>query len=385
MSQNAKELFIGLRGVHDSVRRAVGMLPNTEDTIADDYTKNVLHAGAETLQLIDRVMRGEGGLLRPITNHHDQFQDYVNRFGERNQGNTTAAGEYVVVTMGDKRFLGTSQLVQRPLAISELREVYGIPTTYTDEHILMAKQQGQLEVTSDIGIKVSFSAMPLHAIHEVKKDSTTNGKLAASAAATSLFTSTEYTQKAQEEYKAGCHNVSPELSYSEAHFFTPLGMALAAATDEATLDRVLSVTAGTTALIQGNTSPTFANVIHMHHTPTERAAQQVRIVSESGIIGGTNMFDLTFWLIGWDKVIDGVSQHAQRQKFQISEVRPVDALQVARGIHDLSPTQRANTTVFTGIVGTAAGHMDRLQHHMEKLSKPDNLGAPIRVLFTGKN
>lgn len=384
MARQIKELFSQLREMTDGVKRVTNLLPGTEQNIADEYQHQILHAGGETLQVIDQLMNGESRLLSPVLQDTETFQDYIDRFGQQERENVDTAANYVVVTLKGQKFLGISRLVKRDLSLAELREMYELGPEYSDEVIKEAQQQEQLEISSDVGVHISFASMPLHAVSEVHREGTKSAKLAAHAAATTLLTGAEVSQKVSNEYQDHCHDEDPTFSYSQPHFITPLGIALSSATDPETLDKLLVVTAQTTAIAHGTSQPALGEVTHLHHLAAQPAEQQVRAVSESGIFGGSKTFDLTFWLLGWNSVVDGYSQAELRQQFQVDELNQRSGLLIAKGMSDLSQTERSNMTIFTGLATVEHNNLGKLQTQVAKLHQPENLSRSVTQLFRGK-
>ncbi len=377
-----KEVISRLQDVGSRAGRARDVLP-TSTQVPQDYERTVLHAGAESLQLIDRLMSGERVSTRPILDSEASLEDYIRRMVAKSEQDPLAAGEYVVVKVGEYHFLGIASLVKRDFTVDELREVYRVDKAYPDSVILQAKATGQLELTEDVGVHVHYSLMPLGAIQEVKAIGTRNAKLAASAAATNILTSAEAAQTLQAEFEEDCHDGSPNFSVANPHFITPMAMALSAASDVEQLDRVLTATTLTTAATTGNLNPTLAEAIHLHDVRRPVAQKQVYAVGETGLLGGITTDNLTFWLGGWDKVIDNLSQSGLRKTFRVEEILPETTLAMAQNLNNFNSDERRELTVVTGTALTAADSSS-LERQMSKIGNRSNLLRPVRQVFTAK-
>lgn len=375
-----KEVVLRLQDIGNRTRQVQDILP-TSTQAPQDYERTVLHAGAESLRLIDRLMNGEHVHTRPILNSEADLEDYIRRMVAKDESDPLAAGEYVVVKVGEHRFLGTASLVKRDFTIDELREAYRVDKAYPDAVIIQAKENGQLEMTEDVGVQVRFSLMPLRDIQEVTKLETRNAKLAASAAATNIMTSSEAARTLQAEFEEDCHDESPNFSIANTHFITPMAMALSAASDAAQLDRVLTATTLTTAATTGSLNPTLAETLHLHDVQRPLAQKQTQAVGETGLLGGITTDQLTFWLGGWNKVIDGLSQSGLRKTFQVEEILPENTIAVAQNLNDFESDEKLELTVVTGTALTATDAQS-LEQQVNKIGNRRNLLRPVRQVFT---
>lgn len=371
-----KETVQGYLQVEDKVKGVADELPFSDTPSSKDYSSSVLHAGAETLKLIDRLTRPEGLPTRAL-NTPDALKGYIQQLIRKEKGDQLAAGTYVLVEVGKEKFLGISRLAQRELSITELQEMYG---NHSQEVLLAAKSAGRLQVTKDYGIQVSFSAMPLSAIAEVQQMGNPAAKVAASATATGILTSPESAKRVESGLEEHCHNEQPQLTLGESHIVTPLALAFASATDK-NFAYMVNVTAGTTQFTHDTQNPTLGQTLHMHEVPTTVAQKQSEAVGQTGILGGMEMQSFTYWLQAWNKTVNGVHQPQLRQSFRIFEIQPEATLHIAKNLGDLSEETQLGITLTSGIA-LADSTPQELRKQFGKLVHPDSLSQPIRKVFT---
>lgn len=373
-----REVIHRLDDVKHRVEGVTDVLPTTQGP-TQHYESAVLHAGSESLRLINRLSSGEKMNLHPITSTQASLESYIESM-LRDQLNPANTGSYVVIEINRQKFLGISNLIKRELTIAELRELYRVDAAYPDQVIIDAKQQGQLEMTTDVGVQVRFSMMPLAAITEVASIGTKNSKLAAHAIATNIMTSPAASNQVQRRLEDDCHDHQPGLSLTDTHYITPMAIALSAATEAGALDNIITATTMTTAALHGDLSPTLASVMHMHDASESVARKQAVAVGETGLIGGVPTQDLAFWLQGWERKINGVSQPDLRSSFRLYEILPENSLATRESLAQLSSDEKLELTVVTGAALTAPSS-EKLEAQVLKLSDQRNLFEPVSRVF----
>lgn len=377
---STQEVMQRAKQVRERVAAVCDVLP-TQQNLGHDYQDAVLHAGADTLHVIDQLGRGEAP-LRPLFQSKERFQKYLQQLTEQSAA-ANPVGEYVVITVDQHQFLGVARLVKRPLSMAELRQIYRIPTTMTDQQIMDARAGGQLPLSEDLGLHVSFTSFPLQAIREVQSIGTNDARLAAHTAATSVVVAEKSLQVTQDTMMAGCHDHDPNFTAGNPHFMTPIAIALAAATTPAELDRVITATTATTAIAHGNLNPTLAEVLHLHHLPNEAAARQTTAIGQTGLVGGKETFTLAFWLHGWDGQVAGQNQPALRQRFQVAALEQAQLQLLHTGANDFSATEQLELTVVTGTALTAPS-TDRLQRQIARVGDRRQLFQSVVTVFKGE-
>ncbi len=372
----AQETMSKFRQFDRKARQTIDALPLNSKPDIREIEASILHAGAETLQLIDRLLQGEKVQLAGITDTEEHLEGYIQRVVDRHS-DPQAAGQYVIIDVDRHRFLGISQLAQRDLTNDELRNIYG---NHSDEVLTQAKRANKLPLTTDLGVQISFSTLPLHAIQEVNQIGTREAKLAAHITATGLTTAPESLHIIKKELQEHCHDENPQGSLGDTHIMTPFAIALTAATSTEQLDAVLRSTVNTTTQVHHTDNPTLAQTMHMHHLSPDLAQQQTSAISKTGLVGGVQEFQVIFWLQGWDGTVAGINQAELRKKFQVQEVLPISSLAVSRNLADLDQSTKLGLTVSAGLAVTAT-QPEQLERQLAKATNPTNLSTPIRQLY----
>jgi len=375
---NLREVVNRFQNVRERVNRVVDIFPTLQGT-TKDYEGSILQAGGESLSLIDRLTSGERVNLRSITSSENTLEAYIEKVTRQSNDGESMTGNYVVVEVHKQRFLGIARLVKRELSIPELRRIYNVGKAYDDGTIIAAKQSGQLEMTQDVGVQVSFSLMPLAAISEVHQIGTKNAKLAAHATATNILTSAESSQMLQTEF-GDSHHQDPGFLLTDIHYITPMAMALSATTEPGNLDRILLATTMTTNALHGDRAPTLATTFHMHDLPERIARDQTKAVGETGLLGGVSTSELVFWLQGWSDSIHGINQSDLRRNFGVLEVDQESSLATSQGLDELTPDQKLELTIITGVALTAPSAR-LLEKQVSRISDKRNLLLPVRQVF----